>query len=289
MAESVATPSTVLQTWQDILKNRTAALGLWVVLGFVLLAFFAPLLAPHDPTTIYPNELRLPPSLSRPTFLLGTDDLGRDLLSRLIYGAQLSLGIGFAVVTTSLLVGTFMGLLAGYFGGWLDTLFLRTTDLLLALPSVLLAIVIVSVLGPSLMNAILAVSVVAIPNFFRVVRASVLMEKNKGYVLAARSFGASPTRQIFSNILPNCLGPLLVQTTLGFSDAILNAAALGFLGLGAQPPTPEWGAMLADARAYIVTAPWLVTLPGVCILTLVLGFNLLGDGLRDILDPKLNQ
>ncbi|MCC7442793.1 MAG: ABC transporter permease subunit, partial [Bdellovibrionales bacterium] len=177
----------------------------------------------------------------------------------------------------------------GYFGGWLDRFVMRAVDILMSLPSILLAIVVVSVLGPSLMNAVVAVSVVAMPNFIRVVRASVIGEKGKPYVVASRSFGTGHLRMMFSNILPNCLAPLIVQGALGFSDGILNVAALGFLGLGAQPPTPEWGTLLADARPFIESNPWMVNLPGLCILGVVLGFNVMGDGLRDAFDPRLRK
>jgi len=191
------------------------------------------------------------------------------------------------VVLFSLTLGTLLGLWAGFQGGKVDTLIMRGVDILMSLPSILLAIVVVAVLGPGLFHAILAVSIVAVPGFIRLVRASVLEEKGKEYVAASRSFGAGPFRQIFLVIFPNCLAPLIVQGSLGFSEGILNAAALGFLNLGAQPPTPEWGTMLADGRSFIETSPWLVTLPGLCILIVVLGFNLMGDGLRDASDPRL--
>ena len=220
---------------------------------------------------------------------LGTDDVGRDLLSRLLYGSRVSLGIGFLVVILSLTTGTLLGLIAGYRGGFADSLILRLADMLLAIPSILLAIVIVALLGPSLLNAIVAVSIVACPSFIRLVRAQAMAEKAKPYVTASRSFGASGFRLAFSQILPNCMAPIIIQGTLGFSEGILGAAALGFLGLGAQPPTAEWGTMLSDARSYIESSPWMVTLPGLCILFLVLGFNLFGDGLRDAFDPRLKK
>lgn len=275
------------ELWDAFRENRGAVVGLLVIALFVLVACLAPWLAPHDPGKVFGEALRLPPGNS--TFPLGTDDIGRDLLSRLIHGCRVSLGIGLLVVSLSLVVGTVLGLLAGYFGGAIDTMISRGVDILMAVPSILLAIVVVSVLGPSLVNAILAVSVVAVPHFIRLVRAAVLAEKVKPYVTASRCFGASHTRQMLANILPNCIAPLIVQATLGFSDGILNAAALGFLGLGAQPPTAEWGTMLADSRPFIESSPWLVTLPGLCILFVVLGFNLLGDGLRDALDPRLRK
>lgn len=276
-----------LEFWDVFKRNRGAVIGLALIVIFSVVALAAPLLAPHSPQEIFPDALLLKPGT--PGFWLGTDDVGRDLLSRLIYGARVSLGVGFLVVAFSATVGTILGLLAGYMGGWTERVIMRLIDIFMALPSILLAIVVVAILGPSLTNAILAVSVVAIPNFVRLVRAVVLAEKTKSYVAAAHTFGASPLRQMFVNILPNCWAPIIIQATLGFSDGILNAAALGFLGLGAQPPTPEWGTMLADARAFIESAPWLLALPGGCIIFSVLGFNLLGDGLRDALDPKLRK
>ena len=278
------------QAWRRFKRNKGALIGLSIISFFVLLALFSNLLAPHSPSELHQGMLRLPPSFTtggNSSFFFGTDDVGRDVLSRLIHGARISMGVGFMVVFLSATVGTFLGLMAGYFGGRTDWLIMRFVDILMAFPSILLAIVVVSVMGPGLMNAIVAVAVVATPSFIRIVRASVLSEKRKEYVSASISFGATPLRTIFKEILPNCMAPLIVQISLGFSDGILNAAALGFLGLGAQAPTPEWGIMLADARAFITSDPWLVTLPGICILLVVLGFNLLGDGLRDTLDPKL--
>ena len=267
-------------------------MGLFVMIGFVFISLFAPLLAPHDPTQLFPKFLKTGAFWSesyQSGFFLGTDDVGRDQLSRLIYGSRVSMGIGVLVVFLASTVGTVLGLLAGYFGGIADKIIMRIVDILMALPSILLAIVVVSILGPNLFNTIVAVSVVSIPSFVRLVRASVLQEKQKQYVIASQSFGSGHFRILVLNILPNCLAPLIVQSTLSFSNAILDAAALGFLGLGAQPPTPEWGTMLADARPFIETAPLLVTLPGLCILTVVLAFNLFGDGLRDALDPRLKK
>jgi ABC-type dipeptide/oligopeptide/nickel transport system permease subunit len=285
-------PSLLAEFWFFFSQNRGAVIGLGVICIFTLLAFFATWVAPYDPTEVFSDALRLPPAWSEGgslRFLFGTDDVGRDVLSRLLHGARVSMGIGFLVVVISALLGTALGLIAGYFGGWTDQIIMRIVDIRMALPSILLAIVIVSILGPSLFNTILAVSTVALPNFIRLVRAATMVEKNKQYVTASRSFGAGHVRQMFVNILPNCMAPLIVQATLGFSDGILNAAALGFLGLGAQPPSPEWGTMLADARPYIESLPWMVTLPGLCILVVVLAFNLLGDGLRDALDPRLKK
>lgn len=284
--------SVFAEFWFSFKQNRGAVIGLVIVALFVLVALLAPMIAPHDPAVIYDGMFTKSPVWTADgsrQFLLGTDDVGRDLLSRLIYGARISMGVGFMVVVFSLSIGVILGLIAGYVGGWVDTLIMRLVDILMALPSILLAIVVVTVLGQNLINAIIAVGVTVIPGFVRLVRAQVLVEKGKQYVVASRTFGAGPFRQIFVNILPNCMAPVIVQGTMGFSDGILNVAALGFLGLGAKPPTAEWGTMLSDARSFIESAPWLVTYPGLCILIVVLGFNLLGDGLRDALDPRLKK
>ncbi len=277
--------------WQDIKKNKGAITGLLFVLLFIILAILAPLISAYAPDQVIEGALRLPPGshFQNYFFVLGTDDIGRDLWSRLLYGARVSLLVGLSVVFLSASLGTTLGLLSGYFGGWLDRIITRLMDFIMALPSVLFAIVIVAVLGPGLLNAILAVSIVALPNFTRLIRAQVLAEKNRPYVQAAQLYGASPLRILFKEILPNCIAPLIVQASLGFSDGVLNCAALGFLGLGAQAPTPEWGTMLSDARSFIETSPWMVNAPGICILVVVLSFNLFGDGLRDALDPRLKN
>lgn len=278
--------------WYYFKQNRGAVAGLIVILLFTTIALLAPSLAPHSEIEMFTESLQKPPFWSEgadPRFLFGTDDVGRDLLSRLIFGARVSMGIGFLVVFLSMTFGSLIGLIAGYKGGMIDQFIMRCVDILMSLPSILLAIVVVSILGPSLFNAVIAVSIVSIPNFIRIVRASVLAEKEKQYVVAARSFGSNHFRILILNIFPNCLAPLIVQSTLGFSDGILNAAALGFLGLGAQPPTAEWGTILADSRQFIESAPWLVTLPGLCILIIVLAFNVFGDGLRDAFDPRLKK
>ncbi|MFG1501583.1 ABC transporter permease subunit [Halobacteriovorax sp. XZX-3] len=272
--------------------NKGAIFGLALVLGFIIIALLAPLIAPHGASEIFPGQLRLPPFWAEGgtlQFILGTDDLGRDVLSRLIYGAQISLFVGISIVLISTLVGTMLGLLAGYFGGKTDAVIMRFIDILMAYPSILLAIIVVSVIGPGLMNAVFAVALVSVPSFTRLIRANVLEIKNLQYIQAAKTFGASPMRIMLKEILPNCMATLIVQVTLGLSEGILSTAALGFLGLGVQAPTPEWGIMLSDARPYIQSAPWLVTLPGLCILAVVLGLNLFGDGLRDALDPKLKR
>lgn len=276
----------------ELKKNRGAMIGVVIIFLSVIIALFAPLIAPHNPTEVFPDALRLPPSFiegGNAKFFFGTDDIGRDLLSRLIYGSRISLAVGFSVVVIALITGTFLGVIAGFYGGMIDRVIMRFTDLIMSLPSILFAIVIVAVLGPGIMNAIFAVAIVSIPNFIRIIRAQVMAEKNRQYVSAAKLFGASNFRIMFVEILPNCMAPLIVQASLGFSDGILNVAALGFLGLGAQAPMSEWGTMLSDARSFIESSPWMVTLPGVCILVTVLSFNLLGDGLRDALDPRLKK
>lgn len=276
----------------ELKKNRGAMIGIVIILLSIIVALFAPVIAPHNPTEVFAESLRLPPSFlegGKAGFFFGTDDIGRDLLSRLIYGSRISLAVGFSVVILALISGTILGVMAGYYGGLIDRIIMRFTDLVMSLPSILFAIVIVAVLGPGITNAILAVAIVAVPNFIRIIRAQVLVEKNKQYVAAAKLFGAGNLRIMFVEILPNCMAPLIVQATLGFSDGILNVAALGFLGLGAQAPMSEWGTMLSDARSFIESSPWMVTLPGLCILITVLSFNLLGDGLRDALDPRLKK
>ncbi|MDO6962938.1 ABC transporter permease subunit [Rhizobium alvei] len=278
--------------WYYFSQSRGAVIGLVVFSLMVLAALLAPVLAPHAPDMQYRDAFLAPPVWQEGgswKFILGTDPVGRDILSRLMYGARFSLLIGAVVVTLSVIGGITLGLLAGYFRGWVDVVISRVMDLILAFPSLLLALVMVTILGPSLFNAMLAIALVLQPHFARLVRAAVMAEKNREYVVASRVAGAGHLRQMFVTILPNCLGPLIVQATLSFSNAILEAAALGFLGLGAQPPTPEWGTMLANAREFILRAPWVVTFPGLAILITVLAINLMGDGLRDALDPKLKR
>ncbi len=269
--------------WKRLKKNRLAVLGGGLLGFFLLVAVGAPILAPSDPLAqdLY-NRLN-PPSLSHP---FGTDDFGRDLLSRVIYGSRISLRIGTVAVMIALVVGSLVGLVAGYWGGLLDQLLMRAMDLMLAFPSILLAIGIVAVLGPGLENAMLAVGTVAVPQYARLVRASVLTIREQEYVAAARALGAGDFRILFLAVLPNCLAPLIVQSSLGLATAILDAAGLSFLGLGAQPPVPEWGAMLNGGRELILSAPWVLTFPGLAIFLSVMAFNLLGDGLRDALDPR---
>lgn len=275
--------------WYLFKQNRGAVAGAALVAVVALIALLAPLITPYEPSQVFPSALKIPPVWAEggsTQYLFGTDDLGRDSFTRIVYGSRVSLGIGFFVVVFTLIFGVILGVVAGSLGGWIDSVITRAMDILLALPSILLAIVVVAILGPSLINTVIAVGIVSLPNVVRIVRASVMVEKKKTYVVAAQSFGASWFRIYILNVLPNCMAPLLIQATFGFSDGILNAAALGFLGLGAQPPTPEWGTMLSDSRAYMESASWLVTIPGLCILVVVIAFNLLGDGLHDALDPK---
>ncbi|MEI6803171.1 MAG: ABC transporter permease subunit [Burkholderiales bacterium] len=278
--------------WRYFSANRGAMAGLLVVVAVLLLAALADLVAPYPPFLTDNSVFLVPPAWDKAgssAHLLGTDAIGRDILSRLIHGARLSLSIGIAVVAVAVVAGTVLGLLAGYLRGVFEIAVMRLMDILLTLPSLLLAIVIVAILGPGLMNAMLAVSIVVLPHYVRITRAAVIAEMSKDYVTAARMGGAGPLRVMFNEVLPNCAAPLIVQASLGISTAILDAAALGFLGLGAQPPSPEWGTMLADAREFVLRAWWVVTFPGLMILITVLAFNLLGDGLRDALDPKLKR
>ena len=278
--------------WSYFSANHGAVAGLIVIAILLLLAAFADFVAPHSPVLTNNTVFLKPPfwqSGGTLAYPLGTDAIGRDMLSRLIHGARLSLLIGIAVVAVSVVTGTVLGLVAGFFRGVLEIAIMRTMDIILTLPSLLLAIVIVAILGPGLMNAMLAVAFVLLPHYVRIARAAVVAEMAKDYVTAAKVTGAGPVRLMFKEILPNCVAPLIVQATLGISTAILDAAALGFLGLGAQPPLPEWGTMLADAREFVLRAWWVVTFPGAMILITVLAFNLLGDGLRDALDPRLKR
>ncbi len=285
-------PKLLLEFWQHFRENPGAVAGLIIIGLLLLVALIAPWLAPHPPAEQYRDFLLLPPVWAEGgnwRFILGTDDVGRDILSRLIYGARISLLVGCMVVTLSLAAGVTLGLLAGFFRGVVENLIMRLMDIILALPGLLLAIAIVAILGPGLNHAMMAIAIVVLPHYVRLTRAAVITETAKDYVIASQMAGAGLLRQMFINVLPNCMAPLIVQATLGFSSAILDAAALGFLGLGAQPPLPEWGTMLADARQFIQRAWWVVTFPGLVILLTVLAFNLMGDGLRDALDPKLKR
>jgi len=278
--------------WHYFSENRGAVTGLVVFLAFILVALLADIIAPHSPTEQFRDHLLQPPAWQEGgsnEFLLGTDAVGRDMLSRLLHGARYSFFIGLIVVVLAVTGGVLTGLIAGFAGGWIDTLIMRLMDVILSFPSLLLALVMVAILGPSLVNAMLAIAIVLQPHYVRLTRASVLTELPKDYVTSARVAGAGRLRLMFITVLPNCLPPIIVQAALSFSTAILDAAALGFLGLGAQPPTPEWGTMLSEAREFILRAWWVVTLPGLAILITVLAINLMGDGLRDALDPKLKR
>ena len=291
-AKSTAPPGLWREFWTAFSANRGAVIGLATIVFLLLVALFAPWIAPHAPNETNSAVFLLPPAWQQGgsmSYLLGTDAIGRDILSRLMHGARLSLSIGVAVVAISVVAGVVLGLIAGFFRGVLEIAIMRLMDIVLTLPSLLLAIVIVAILGPGLVNAMLAVAVVLLPHYVRITRAAVIAEVSRDYVTAARVSGAGTLRLMFSEVLPNCAAPLIVQASLGISTAILDAAALGFLGLGAQPPSPEWGTMLADAREFVLRAWWVVTFPGLAILAAVLAFNLLGDGLRDALDPKLKR
>jgi ABC-type dipeptide/oligopeptide/nickel transport system permease subunit len=282
-----AEPGFWTESWYQLTRNRAAMAGLIIIAFFALIAIFAPLVAPKDPL-----EQTISARLTAPFtdgYVLGTDDLGRDLLSRIIYGGRISLIIGVVSVGISLVIGVALGMAAGYFGGWVDRVIMRVIDIMLAFPYILLTIVIVAILGPSLMNAMVAIGISQMPRYARVIRASVMAEREQDYVLAERSLGTGNMELMFRTILPNSLSPTIVQATLGVGEAILSSAGLSFLGLGAQPPTPEWGLMIASSKQFITSAWWVVTLPGIAILLAVLGFNLLGDGLRDILDPRLRD
>ena len=286
------TRAVLSEFWHYFSENRGAVIGLWFFTAVCLIAILADVIAPHGAVTQYRDALLAPPVWQEGgdwRFILGTDAVGRDMLSRLIYGSRFSLFVGLIVVSLSLVVGVVVGLVAGFVGGTLDTIVMRIMDIILAFPSLLLALALVAILGPSLTNAMIAIAIVQQPHYVRLTRAAVMGERGKDYVTAAKISGVGPIRLMFMTILPNCMAPLIVQAALSFSTAILDAAALGFLGMGAQPPTPEWGTMLAEAREFILRAWWVVTLPGLAILLTVLAINLMGDGLRDALDPKLKR
>ena len=271
------------EIWKDLKRHRLALIGAGILIGLIGVAVLAPLLAPWDPLEQNLYSRLQAPSLDHP---LGTDDFGRDILSRIIYGARISLRIGLISISIALSVGSALGLIAGYRGGGLDTIIMRFMDIMLAFPSILLAIAIVAVTGPGIDNVMVAVSIVMVPQYARLVRACVLSIREMAYVEAARALGGGEVRILLASVLPNCTAPLIVQSTLSLGTAILDAAGLSFLGLGAQPPVPEWGAMLSGGRELLLKAPWVMTFPGLAIFTVVLGLNLFGDGLRDALDPK---
>lgn len=275
---------------RKLFTNKLAIVGMLMIGSVILVAFIAPWLASQHPDKngvfeAFPRNNKLPPSIEH---LMGTDVIGRDMASLVIYGARISLLVGVFAVSLAILVGATLGAIAGFAGGTVDNVIMRIMDIMIAFPTILLALVIVVILGPGLFNAMVAVGIVAIPAFARITRASVLGESGKEYVMAARSVGAGARRVLWRHVMPNTLSPIIVAASLGIASAILDAAALGFLGLGAQPPTPEWGLLLSRNRGYMFTSPWMVFFPGIAIMFLVLGFNLLGDGLRDALDPKLD-
>ncbi|HBQ86761.1 MAG TPA: ABC transporter permease [Syntrophomonas sp.] len=290
MEEEVLELETTAKTsgFKDFVKrfkrNKAAVAGLTILVILMLVAIFAPYIAPYDP---YDAQMQI--ALQQPSaqHLLGCDELGRDVLSRIIYGARISLRVGLEAVAIALGIGIFLGALAGYYGGWIDLLIMRVMDVMLAFPSILLAIAFMAVLGRGIDNAVIAIGIVSIPEYARIVRGSVLSVKENDYVMAARAIGNSNNGIIFRHILPNIIAPIVVRATLGISSAILDTAALGFLGLGVKPPDAEWGTMLGMGRGYIWNATHLLTYPGLAITTTVLAFNLMGDGLRDALDPRL--
>ncbi|MFS0784693.1 nickel transporter permease [Bacillus sp. 1P06AnD] len=280
------TSSPWMEAWRSFAKNKIAIVGTVIVLLFIALAILAPLIAPYDfKGQALANRLK-PPSSDH---WFGTDDFGRDIFSRVVYGARISLWVGFFSVVGSLTIGCLLGIIAGYFGKWVDVLISRIFDIMLAFPSILLAIAIVAVLGPSLQNALIAIAIVNIPSFGRLIRSRVLSVKEEEYIVAARAIGMSNTRILFSHVMPNSMAPIIVQGTLAIATAIIEAAALSFLGLGAEAPNPEWGKMLSDAKPFLTTAPWTMVFPGIAIMLTVLGFNLMGDGLRDALDPRMKN
>ncbi len=285
-----ATMAALASFWFEFRQNKGALYGLVFVSILAIVAIFADLIAPYSPIEQYREVLKLPPVWADGgswTHIFGTDALGRDQLSRMIHGSRYSFYIGFIVIFFCLTIGIVLGLIAAFNKGFIENVIMRLMDIILAFPSLLMALALVAILGPSLENAMIAIAIVFIPHFVRLTRAQALSELGKDYVSSSKTMGASTMRLMFINVLPNCMAPLIVQATMSFSSAILDAAALGFLGMGAQPPSPEWGTMLADSRQYILSDPWLMGIPGLAILFTVLSINLIGDGLRDALDPKM--
>ena len=291
-AVQLAPPTPLAALWRAFSENRGAVVGLIIVSLVLLAGIFAPLLTIYNPLEQYRDAVKLPPVWAEGgnwSHFLGTDPLGRDMWARLIFGSRLSIFIGLSVMLVSTVIGVSLGLLAARIGGLIDTIVLRMMDLIMSIPDLVLAIMIIAVIGPNLINTIVAITFVFLPRYVLLVRSAARVELTKDYVTAAKVSGLRPLRLMLSTVLPNCVAPLMVQAALGVSDAILEAAGLGFLGLGAQPPAPEWGSMLADARDLITSAPWVMAMPGLAILITVLAINLMGDGLRDALDPRLRQ
>lgn len=284
--ERVAAGGELADLWRRLRRNRAAVAGAGIVAGFVLVAVLAPVLVPFNPVQGDLKDRLQPPSI---THWLGTDELGRDLLSRVVYGARVSLQIQVVAVVLALILGVTLGSVGGYVGGYADNVIMRSMDVLLAFPSIFLALGIIAALGTGLFNLMLAAGIASIPQFARIVRASVLSLKEREFVEAARALGSGSGRVMFRHLLPNCLAPIIVASTLRMATVLLTASGLSFLGLGVQPPTPEWGAMLSNARSYLIVAPHVATIPGLAIMIVVVGFNLFGDGLRDTLDPRLRQ
>ncbi len=282
-AEAAVRPSRWKEIWEIALRNKLTLTGFAIVALVVLVGLLAPVLAPYDP-----NEMNIPARLQAPgaEHLFGTDEMGRDILSRVMYGARISIAVGVIIVAVSAAIGIVLGSLSGYFGGRADQAVLAVTDMILAFPSMVLALALTAAMGPGLLNTMLAVIIVRIPMYTRLMRGQVLVAKEQQYVRAARTFGEKPFWIVVRHIVPNCLTPLMVQMTLGIGDAILIASSMSFIGLGAQPPTPEWGAMISTARIYAIDQWWYAAFPGLSILITIMGFNLIGDGIRDILDPR---
>ncbi len=284
--ELPASPGEMAELWRRLRRNRAAVAGAAIVLAFVLLAILAPYLVPYSPVQGALGDRLLPPSAAH---WLGTDELGRDVFSRILYGARISLQIQIVSVLIALCIGITLGSVGGYLGGIADNLIMRSMDVLLAFPSIFLALAIIAALGTGLFNLMLAAGISSIPAFARIIRASILSLKEREFVEAAKALGGGSGRIMFRHLLPNCLAPVIVQSTLRMATVLLTASGLSFLGLGVQPPTPEWGAMLSNARSYLIVAPHVATIPGLAIMIVVVGFNLFGDGLRDTLDPRLRQ
>ena len=284
--------SSILDSLYTLRKNKGAMVALMVLTILIILAIFAPIITPHSPYKMFGDNLLQPPMWQQggsSQFILGTDDIGRDLLSRIIYGARVSISMSFLCAIFSTIIGVFLGLLAGYYKGFVDMVIMRIVDILMAIPSLLLAMAIVAILGTNLINAIYAIAIVQIPSVIRITRSVTLGESIKDYVNYAHMSGGSVFRILIKSILPNCIAPILVSIALNVSSAILDIAALGFLGIGAQPPTAEWGSILSSSLKYMRDAWWLVFFPGIFILISVISLNILGDGIRDALDPKIKK